>query len=180
MARKNNRNTKGRIIEAAWRLFYRQGYDDTTVEEVIAESGWTASNDFKDLGVGVYPNYYAGSKSLFFQAKNVWAKSPAFDVTAGMAYGVSFVAQRHDGEIPSGFVKLVFLDASGKVILEKIADAGTGLKINGNKQELWKTEYVSEIAPTNAVKAYIEFGRGDKAGIFGIDDVKIREIYIYC
>ena len=144
--------------------------------EVIAESGWTASNDFKDLGVGVYPNYYAGSKSLFFQAKNVWAKSPAFDVTAGMAYGVSFVAQRHDGEIPAGFVKLVFLDASGKVILEKIADAGTGLKINGNKQELWKTEYVSEIAPANAVKAYIEFGRGDKTGIFGVDDVKVREI----
>lgn len=39
MAKKNTRNTKGRIIEAAWRLFYRQGYDDTTVEEIIAESG---------------------------------------------------------------------------------------------------------------------------------------------
>ena len=29
MAKKNNRDTKGRIIEAAWSLFYRQGYDDT-------------------------------------------------------------------------------------------------------------------------------------------------------
>ena len=37
MARKNTRNTKGRIIEAAWRLFYRQGYDDTTVE---ADTAW--------------------------------------------------------------------------------------------------------------------------------------------
>ena len=37
MAKKNNRDTKGRIIEAAWSLFYRQGYDDTTVEEIIQE-----------------------------------------------------------------------------------------------------------------------------------------------
>ena len=31
MGKKNTRNTKGRIIQAAWRLFYQQGYDDTTV-----------------------------------------------------------------------------------------------------------------------------------------------------
>ena len=35
MAKKNSRNTKGRIIQAAWQLFYQQGYDDTTVEEII-------------------------------------------------------------------------------------------------------------------------------------------------
>ena len=38
MAKKNIRNTRGKIIDAAWRLFYRQGYDDTTVEEIIEES----------------------------------------------------------------------------------------------------------------------------------------------
>ena len=36
--KKNNKNTKGRIINAAWRLFYEQGYDDTTIEEIIDES----------------------------------------------------------------------------------------------------------------------------------------------
>ncbi len=35
MAKKNARNTRGRIVEAAWRLFYQQGYDDTTVDEII-------------------------------------------------------------------------------------------------------------------------------------------------
>ena len=35
---KKNRNTKGKIVSAAWRLFYRQGYDDTTVDEIIEES----------------------------------------------------------------------------------------------------------------------------------------------
>ena len=35
MAKKNARNTRGRIVEAAWRLFYDQGYEDTTVEEML-------------------------------------------------------------------------------------------------------------------------------------------------
>ena len=39
MARKNSRNTKGRIVSAAWKLFYDQGYEQTTVEDIIAESG---------------------------------------------------------------------------------------------------------------------------------------------
>ena len=38
MPRKNTRNTKGRIISAAWKLFYEQGYEDTTVEDIVFES----------------------------------------------------------------------------------------------------------------------------------------------
>ena len=37
--KKNSRNTKGKIVSAAWKLFYEQGYDDTTVEEIVEESG---------------------------------------------------------------------------------------------------------------------------------------------
>ena len=55
MARKNMRNTKGRIIEAAWRLFYRQGYDDTTVEEIIEESGTSR---------GSFYHYFEGKDAL--------------------------------------------------------------------------------------------------------------------
>ena len=39
MGRKNSRNTKGRIVSAAWELFYEQGYENTTVEDIIAVSG---------------------------------------------------------------------------------------------------------------------------------------------
>lgn len=39
MRKKNTRNTKGRIVSAAWKLFYEQGYDDTTVDDIIYESG---------------------------------------------------------------------------------------------------------------------------------------------
>ena len=38
MPRKNTRNTRGRIISAAWKLFYEQGYEDTTVEDIVFES----------------------------------------------------------------------------------------------------------------------------------------------
>ena len=38
MAKKNPKNTKGRIISSAWKLFYEQGYDDTTVDEIVEEA----------------------------------------------------------------------------------------------------------------------------------------------
>lgn len=38
MARKNVRGTRGKIVNAAWKLFYEQGYENTTVEEIIALS----------------------------------------------------------------------------------------------------------------------------------------------
>ena len=54
MARKNSRNTKGRIVSAAWKLFYDQGYDNTTVEEIIENlnSPWIEYED--DGSVWVY------------------------------------------------------------------------------------------------------------------------------
>ena len=55
MSKKNERNTKGRIINAAWDLFYEQGYDDTTVEEVIERSGTSK---------GSFYHYFEGKDAL--------------------------------------------------------------------------------------------------------------------
>ena len=62
MSRKTGRNTKGRIVSAAWKLFYENGYDDTTIEEIIFESGTSKGSfyhyfDSKDalLGSLAYP-----------------------------------------------------------------------------------------------------------------------------
>lgn len=35
---KRSSNTKGKIVSAAWELFYAQGYDDTTIEEIVEKS----------------------------------------------------------------------------------------------------------------------------------------------
>ncbi len=37
--RKSNNQTKSRIVSAAWQLFYDQGFDNTTVDEIIRLSG---------------------------------------------------------------------------------------------------------------------------------------------
>lgn len=36
---KKSRNTKTKIVSAAWELFYRNGYDDTTVDDIVELSG---------------------------------------------------------------------------------------------------------------------------------------------
>ncbi|MDP4117964.1 MAG: TetR/AcrR family transcriptional regulator [Bacillota bacterium] len=55
MSNKKNRNTKGRIIDAAWKLFYRKGYDDTTIDEIIDES---------ETSRGSFYHYFKGKDSL--------------------------------------------------------------------------------------------------------------------
>lgn len=55
MRKKNTRNTKGRIIAAAWKLFYEQGYDDTTVEDIIYES---------QTSKGSFYHYFEGKDAL--------------------------------------------------------------------------------------------------------------------
>lgn len=39
MGRKSNNNTKRKIVDAAWKLFYEQGYEDTTIDEIVELSG---------------------------------------------------------------------------------------------------------------------------------------------
>lgn len=53
--RKNTRNTKGRIISAAWKLFYEQGYEDTTVEDIVFES---------ETSKGSFYHYFDGKDAL--------------------------------------------------------------------------------------------------------------------
>lgn len=55
MSKKKTRNTKGKIISAAWELFYEQVYDDTTVEEIIEKSGTSK---------GSFYHYFEGKDAL--------------------------------------------------------------------------------------------------------------------
>ena len=55
MGRKSTRNTKGAIISAAWKLFYEQGYDNTTVEDIVFES---------ETSKGSFYHYFDGKDAL--------------------------------------------------------------------------------------------------------------------
>lgn len=55
MAKKNARNTRGKIVNAAWKLFYEQGYEDTTVEEII---------ELSHTSKGSFYHYFDGKDAL--------------------------------------------------------------------------------------------------------------------
>ena len=55
MAKKTARNTRGKIVSAAWELFYEQGYEHTTVEEII---------DLSCTSKGSFYHYFDGKDAL--------------------------------------------------------------------------------------------------------------------
>lgn len=54
MPKKEN-NTKSRIVSAAWELFYEQGYDNTTVDEIVLRS---------KTSKGSFYHYFDGKDAL--------------------------------------------------------------------------------------------------------------------
>jgi len=63
VAKKNARNTRGRIISAAWKLFYEQGYENTTVEDIVFES---------ETSKGSFYHYFEGKDALLGTLANVF------------------------------------------------------------------------------------------------------------
>ncbi|MGN1418157.1 MAG: TetR/AcrR family transcriptional regulator [Acutalibacteraceae bacterium] len=55
MGKKASKATKSKIVSAAWKLFYEQGYDATTVDEIIEESGTSK---------GSFYHYFDGKDAL--------------------------------------------------------------------------------------------------------------------
>ena len=55
MAEKTARGTRGKIVGAAWKLFYEQGYEDTTVEEII---------ELSHTSKGSFYHYFDGKDAL--------------------------------------------------------------------------------------------------------------------
>lgn len=52
---KKRRSTQSRIIKAAWNLFYKHGYEQTTVDEIIAAS---------KTSKGTFYHYFKGKEAL--------------------------------------------------------------------------------------------------------------------
>ena len=87
MAKKNSRNTKGRIISAAWKLFYEQGYEGTTVEDIVFESGTSK---------GSFYHYFDGKDALMGTLAYVFAEQyeeliPALDPNMGALETLAYI-----------------------------------------------------------------------------------------
>ena len=55
MSKRQSRNTRGRIISAAWKLFYENGYEETTIEDIIPLS---------ETSRGSFYHYFSGKDAL--------------------------------------------------------------------------------------------------------------------
>lgn len=55
MKKNDTRNTKGRIVSSAWELFYEQGYDNTTIEDIVERS---------ETSKGSFYHYFEGKDGL--------------------------------------------------------------------------------------------------------------------
>jgi AcrR family transcriptional regulator len=55
MRKKRAQTTKAKIVSAAWKLFYEQGYEDTTVDDIVYESGTSK---------GSFYHYFSGKDAL--------------------------------------------------------------------------------------------------------------------
>jgi len=53
--KKNKNSTKKKIVSAAWKLFYDQGYDDTTIDDILELSGTSK---------GSFYHYFDGKDAL--------------------------------------------------------------------------------------------------------------------
>ena len=62
MCAKKAKTTKKKIVSAAWKLFYEQGYDNTTVDDIVEESGTSK-----------------GSFYHYFEGKDALLSSPSVD-----------------------------------------------------------------------------------------------------
>ncbi len=61
--KKTTKNTKSKIVTAAWKLFYEQGYDNTTIEEIIDES---------KTSKGSFYHYFEGKDALLGSLSEVF------------------------------------------------------------------------------------------------------------
>ena len=52
---RKRQTTKGRIVKAAWNLFYKKGYDQTTVEDII---------NLSKTSKGTFYHYFKGKEAL--------------------------------------------------------------------------------------------------------------------
>lgn len=105
--KKNGRNTRGTIIKAAWKLFYEQGYDSTTVDQIIAES---------HTSKGSFYHYFNGKDALL----------------ASLSY---IFDEKYEELIPrlspdmTGFEKLLFLNQELFRLIEDKIDVGLLAKL---------------------------------------------------
>ena len=88
MAKHSSRNTRSRIVSAAWELFYEHGYDDTTVDDIVERSGTSK---------GSFYHYFPGKDALLSSLSTLFDEK------------YESLMQEMDPEMPA-FDRLIYLN----------------------------------------------------------------------
>ena len=86
MPNKTGANTKARLAESAWKLFYEKGYENTTIEDIVDDSG-TSKGSVYHYFKG--KDDLLGTLSMLFDAKYEELKSvmdPASDAVEKLIF----------------------------------------------------------------------------------------------
>ena len=136
MARKNTRNTRGKIVSAAWKLFYEQGYEDTTVEEIIALS---------QTSKGSFYHYFDGKDALLGTLSTLFDEKYEELARKALAAG---------NEADARVFRAKKQELAGRT--EGLVVAYEGAKANADKMRQMHDKLVADIEELNARKATIK------------------------
>ncbi len=161
--KKNSRNTKGKIVSAAWQLFYQQGYDDTTIEEIVEASGTSR---------GSFYHYFEGKDALLSSLSYLFDDKYAeldktMDPELSPIEKLKFINQ----ELFLMIENTVSVDLLSRLFATQLTTSGDRhllntnriyykllrqITIEGQKQGLFK----DELSINDITKAYAMFERG--------------------
>ena len=163
MAKKTTRNTKGKIVSAAWKLFYEQGYDDTTIEEIVELSGTSK---------GSFYHYFEGKDALLSSLSYLFDEE--YDrlittFTADMTAWDKLLYLNH--ELFAMVENSISLDLLKRLYSSQLVTAGEKHLLDHNRtyykllrqivsEGLTNGEFRSDMTVNEMVKAYTLFERG--------------------
>ena len=91
----NKKSVKGRIVTAAWQLFYEKGYNGTTVDDII-ELSIILDDNYEVLKTKMDPDMNCYEKLLYlnYEAHSMMEEKISIDLLASL-YSTQLVAQGH-------------------------------------------------------------------------------------
>ncbi len=163
MAKKTTRNTKGKIVSAAWKLFYEQGYDDTTIEEIVELSGTSK---------GSFYHYFDGKDALLSSLSYLFDEE--YDrliatFTPAMTAWDKLLYLNH--ELFAMIENSISIDLLARLYSSQLVTAGEKHLLDHNRtyykllrqivsEGLQNGEFRSDMTVNEMVKAYALFERG--------------------
>ena len=126
MGRKNTRDTKGKIISAAWELFYEQGYEETTVDEIV---------ELSETSKGSFYHYFEskdallGTLAYMFDRKYVELE-PGLDQLDSSMQKLLYLNQELFGMIEDG----ISLDLLARLFSTQVVTKGEKQLLDRNRE----------------------------------------------